>query len=145
MLVGHTKRAYDNQSGYGQLLSVLNLDSKQDDNATSFHEIVHRFEQVVPGLLAAEQAYYLSRTAGEAVVALKKYDKEYKSDEYTRPDHFADPYMGKDYAGPAANTNSNRPCFELCSTGFQYLFTDISKFKNDTHMIQWLFGLLLLI
>jgi hypothetical protein len=45
MLVGHTKRAYDNQSEYGQLLSVLNLDSKQDDNATSFHEIVHRFEQ----------------------------------------------------------------------------------------------------
>jgi hypothetical protein len=107
--------------------------------------MTHRFEWVVPGLLDAEKEYYLSRTAGEGVVALKEYDDGYRSDEYTRPDHFANPYMGKDYAGPAASANSNRPCFELCSMGFQYLFTDISEFKNDTHMIQWLFGLLLLI
>ena len=56
----------------------------------------------------------------------------------------ADPYMGKDYAGATANAGSNRHSYELCSMGFQYLFTDISKFKNDSHMIQWLFGLLLL-
>ena len=145
MQAGRSVRGHYTHSRNGQLHSILNLDSEQDDNATSFHEIVHRFEQVVPGLLAAEQAYYLSRTAGEAVVALKEYDDRYRSDEYTRPDHFADPYMGKDYAGFAASANSNRPCFELCSTGFQYLFTDVSKLKNDTHMIQWLFGLLLLI
>lgn len=112
-------------------------------DTAAIHEMVHRFEQVVPGLLAAEQAYYLSRTKGEAVTPLIAYG-EYEDNEYTRVDHFSDPYMGKDYAGPAASANSNRPCFELCSMGFQYLFTDVSKLKNDTHMIQWLFGLLLL-
>jgi hypothetical protein len=58
----------------------------------ALHELGHRFELTVPGLRLLEQQFYARRTAGERLRPLAGY-----RGEWTRPDAFAAPYIGKDY------------------------------------------------
>lgn len=102
-----------------------------DSEATNVHELGHRFEQTIPGILQAERDFYSHRTEG---LELEWLGPGYRPDETTRRDDFSDPYMGKDYGGA---------CFELVSMGFEYVFTDPERFRrNDPEMYQWTLGIL---
>ena len=97
---------------------------------TCIHELGHRFEQVVPGIREAEQAFYAERTAGES---LEWMGPGYAYSERTRKDKFISKYMGKDYGGQA---------FELVSMGFQYAYTDYDRLSTDEDMRDWILGIL---
>lgn len=105
---------------------------------TAIHELGHRFEDIVPDLLQEVNQFYNKRTAGEPLVKLRNVtgNNKYGDDEETRVDNFIHPYMGKDYGGSG---------YELISLGFEYLYTDPSKFDKDPDMKTWLIGLLTLL
>ena len=98
---------------------------------TNVHELGHRFERAVPAIRDAEEAFYRRRTAGQALEWL---GPGYAKTEVTRRDHFANPYMGKDYGGTA---------YELVSMGFENTFTNYDYFsKADPEMSKWILGIL---
>ena len=97
---------------------------------TAIHELGHRFEDTIPGILSKEKEFYDRRTEGEKLVWL---GSGYGRDERTRKDDFIDSYMGKDYGGKA---------YELVSMGFQHAYTDPVKLSQDEDMEQWIYGLL---
>lgn len=99
---------------------------------TALHELGHRFEHIMPNILAAEQEFYDRRTAGEELEWL---GQGYTQDELTRKDDFIHPYMGKDYNGNA---------FELVSMGFQRAFMNPEELAKDPDMEAWIYGLLAL-
>lgn len=111
-------------------LIVISGDGNAASNRTAVHELGHRFEKTVPGLLKKEQEFYDRRTEGEKLVWL---GSGYGKDEKTRKDDFIDEYMGKDYNGTA---------YELVSMGFQHAYTDPVKLSQDEDMEQWVYGLL---
>ena len=99
--------------------------------STNIHELGHRMEKVIPGIMSAEKEFYDKRTAGEE---LKWLGAGYGKKEKSRRDHFMSPYMGKDYGGSA---------YELVSMGFQSVFTNYEGFKKaDPEMLAWTLGLL---
>ena len=99
-------------------------------NKTAVHELGHRFEHTITGMLDAEKEFYERRTAGEELQWL---GRGYRRDEKSRFDNFVLPYMGKDYQGTA---------YELVSMGFEYAYTDPLKLAKDEDMEQWIYGLL---
>ena len=102
---------------------------------TAVHELGHRFERSVPGIVEAERAFYERRTQGESLQKLRDItgNKGYENYEVTRPDQFTDPYMGKYYKGDS---------FELVSMGFEQAFTDPESLMKDRDYAQFIFGLL---
>lgn len=102
---------------------------------TAVHELGHRFEYTIPGIMEAEKTFYARRTAGEELITMRKAtgNTAYKADEVTRKDKFLHPYMGKDYGGDG---------YELVSMGFQYAFTEPQKLLQDRDYAQFIFGLL---
>jgi len=99
---------------------------------TALHELGHRFEKAVPGILKAEKIFYERRTAGEA---LRWLGGNYRYDEKSRFDKFLNPYMGKDYGGYA---------YELVSMGFEYAYTNPTKLWEDEDFATWIYGILAL-
>lgn len=99
---------------------------------TALHELGHRFERAVPGILEAEKIFYERRTAGEA---LRWLGGNYSYDEKSRFDKFLDPYIGKDYGGRA---------YELVSMGFEYAYTNPTKLWEDEDFATWIYGILAL-
>lgn len=102
---------------------------------TAIHELGHRFEHTIPGIVEAEKAFYDRRTAGETSEQLRKItgSSGYKADEMTKKDNFLDPYIGKDYG---------RDIYEVVSMGFQYAFTNPKKLLQDRDYAQFILGLL---
>lgn len=117
-----TSRAY-----YSPSTGKIMISGRKDANV---HELGHRFESTVPGILKAEREFYAERTKGESLHWL---GRGYRSDERTRKDNFISPYMGKDYGGQA---------YELVSMGFQYTLTDYDKMCQDEDMRNWTLGIL---
>ncbi|MBR0459878.1 MAG: hypothetical protein IJJ26_11630 [Victivallales bacterium] len=117
-----TDRAYYN-TGTGEIRFNERL-------STNVHEMGHRFEQCVPGIMQSEREFYARRTAGESLEWL---GQGYDRSEKTRKDKFENAYMGKDYGGAA---------YELVSMGFQYAFTDYGRLAKDPDMETWILGLL---
>ncbi len=99
---------------------------------TALHELGHRFERAVPGILEAEKIFYERRTAGEA---LRWLGGNYRHDEKARFDKFLNPYIGKDYGGRA---------YELVSMGFEYAYTNPTKLWEDEDYATWIYGILAL-
>ena len=97
--------------------------------ATGIHELGHRMERA-ENLLPHEAEFYKRRTAGEP---LKWLGPGYDKKEVTREDDFTSPYMGKDYGGGA---------FELCSMGFEYIWTKPEILVKDPEMQNWILGML---
>ena len=97
---------------------------------TGIHEMAHRFERCVPGLLRAEKEFYARRTAGEAPEWL---GPGYRPSETTRKDNFVSKYIGKDYGGDA---------YELASMGIEYLFTKYDTLSKDKDMLKWVLGII---
>ena len=102
-----------------------------NDKSANVHELGHRFEHVIPGIVESESEFYKKRTDGEPLVWL---GAPYKRSEKTRKDHFVHPYMGKDYGDQSS--------FELVSMGFQFAFTEYDTLAKDEDMQSWIFGLL---
>lgn len=111
----------------GTPIRLLSCDTGNTDNTGDY------VAQIVANKLGVIVDYQL-RTRGEKLVRLDQYGP-YRWDELTRTDHFLHAYMGKEYGGSAC---------EVCSMGFEYLFTKPEKIQQDRHMYQWLLGLLLL-
>jgi phage gp29-like protein len=61
------------------------------------HELAHAFEELNPAVHHACVAFLRSRTQGEVLHALANFDPSYGDNEFTRPDKFGDPYVGKHY------------------------------------------------
>lgn len=121
------KRGY---YGYGEIaISGFNDDSCFE---TAIHELGHRFERVIPGILNAERAFYNRRTAGEPLQWL---GKGYDRDEKSRFDKFLNKYIGKDYGGTA---------YELASMGFEYAYINPTKLWEDEDFATWIYGILAL-
>jgi len=99
---------------------------------TALHELGHRFERAVPGILEAEKIFYERRTSGEA---LRWLGGNYRYNEKSRFDKFLNPYMGKDYGGRA---------YELVSMGFEYAYTNPTKLWEDEDFATWIYGILAL-
>ena len=100
---------------------------------TAIHELGHRFERVIPGILETEKVFYERRTVGEP---LKWLGGNYDYSEKARFDKFLNPYMGKDYGGTA---------YELVSMGFEYAYTNPTKLWEDEDYATWIYGILSLL
>lgn len=98
--------------------------------ATAFHELGHRFERTVPGILEAEKKFYNRRTDGEELQWL---GGNYAKDEVSRFDDFTHKYMGKDYGGTA---------YELVSMGFEDVYTNPTSLWRDPDYAEWIYGIL---
>lgn len=99
---------------------------------TSLHELGHRMEKTVDGILKAEKAFYDRRTAGESLEWL---GSGYARNETTRKDNFLHSYMGKDYGGTY---------YELVSMGFQMGYMTPKELMRDPDMANFIYGLLTL-
>ncbi|MBC2004435.1 hypothetical protein HCA78_11695 [Listeria booriae] len=123
LLVKNVYRGYymhDNQK------ATIALNAKYNTFGTAIHEMGHRFEYLVPGLLEAEKQFYIRRTLNEPLVHM---GPGYNQKEQTRVDNFIRKYMGKDYDGRA---------YELFSMGIEGLYSlsyDIYKDKEYLHFI----------
>ena len=98
--------------------------------SVAFHEMGHRFEHLYPEILALEKQFYERRTRGEALTHL---GPGYGAREYSRFDHFIDPYMGKDYGGSG---------YELLSMGMEAAFCGTYNLARDTDFQDFIFGIL---
>lgn len=116
-------------SHYMQEIAISGWD-KDDQLETSFHELGHRYERVVPKIIDQEKEFYNKRTDGENLEWL---GRGYSKKEVTRKDDFLHPYMGKDYGGNA---------YELVSMGFEYAYTNPFELDRDKDMQAWIYGML---
>ena len=117
-----TQRAYYSP-GNGEIRT-------SDRMPSNLHELGHRMESCVPGVIETEREFYKRRTEG--------YDLEwlghgYDRSEKARKDKFTDPYMGKDYGGEA---------FELVSMGFESVLAPNPRHRLDDEMRHWILGIL---
>ena len=97
---------------------------------TAFHELGHRFEDVIKGIYEAEDVFYKRRTAG---CALEWLGSGYAKDEKTRKDNFLHSYMGKEYSSRY---------YELVSMGFERAYTDPTSLWKDEDYAQFIYGIL---
>jgi hypothetical protein len=98
--------------------------------SVAFHELGHRFEDSVPGILRLEEAFYRERTAGEALQWL---GPGYGWKEQARFDRFAHRYMGKDYGGRF---------YELLSMGLEAVYTGSFNLASDPALRHLILGML---
>ena len=133
LLTGMVERGYY-QHGVGIYLSGRD---EKHIQACAFHELGHRFENVIEEIAKEEREFYDRRTEGYEVVPL---GMAYNKDEVTRRDKFIDPYIGKEYGlkGTAIDYS-----FELVSMGFQYAYSEPETLAKDPDMEAWIYGLLL--
>ena len=96
----------------------------------AFHEVGHRFEDVVPGIRELEREFYARRTAGEPLAWM---GQGYRKDELTRRDSFINPYIGKDYGGQF---------YEIMSMGIEGIFAQSYKMGQDPEFRNFILGVL---
>lgn len=102
----------------------------QSQIETAFHELGHRFENVIKGIYEAEDVFYKRRTAG---CPLEWLGSGYSKSEKTRKDDFLHPYMGKPYPNKY---------YELVSMGFEWAYTDPTSLWDDEDYAQFIYGIL---
>ena len=105
-------------------------------NGTAIHELGHRMERQVPGLLDAEEAFLWSRTSTGEVGDRKR---EAKTRIYAGPkevgwkDEFKEHYTGKDYGGQA---------YEVFTTGIESMFAGSPYADGDDDFTDFMMGVL---
>ena len=97
---------------------------------TAFHELGHRFEDVIKGIYEAEDVFYKRRTVG---CPLEWLGSGYSRDEKTRKDDFLHSYMGKEYPDRF---------YELVSMGFERAYTNPTALWKDEDYAQFIYGIL---
>jgi len=120
---------YSDRGGQGGRSRIV-LYAAQDEASVALHELGHRVEYSVPGVLAYEADFYARRTAGETLTRLP----DRRVGEVFRPDRFQSDYMGKWYSGQA---------YELLSMGHEVLF--YGKYggpRADPDFTRFILGLL---
>lgn len=128
---GFRDRGY--YSSYDNEIMLSNGTSDDRAFAIAIHELGHRFEDMVKGIVPVEKEFYDRRTAGESLEWLGGL---FRKDEEARKDDFLNPYMGKDYGGSF---------YELVSMGFQYAYTEPYTLRGDKDMESWIYGILCLL
>ncbi|MBR6088342.1 MAG: hypothetical protein IKP86_00315 [Anaerolineaceae bacterium] len=133
-----TVRKLKNRGHYDTENKRIGIGMDRDPLKTAIHELAHRFEETVNGLLSEEKDYYEKRTMLNQLERLCDIDPEskYRHNEMTKKDKFIDPYIGKDYQGKA---------YELASVGFEYAFTSPQLLTSDPEYETWILGLLTLL
>lgn len=121
--------------GYCSDTEIAISGSGQEAKETATHELGHRFERSVPGIVEAESDFYDKRTQGEPLQRLRDVtgNKRYRPDEVTRVDQFINPYIGKYYGGRA---------FELVSMGFERAMHRPSELMKDPDYARFILGML---
>ena len=122
---------------YNNAQGLMAISGSYDDECreTATHELAHRFEYTVPGIVEMEREFFEKRTQGEEYVPLRDLtgNKAYKSDEKAKKDNFVNPYIGRDNGG-----NS----FEVVSMGFTYAFHNPKALMGDKDYAQLILGIL---
>jgi hypothetical protein len=97
--------------------------ARDDRPGTIPHEFVHHLERQVPEISSFFEDYYAQRTGTEQPVKMSKIRGHggYESYEYTRPDKFADAYMG--HVNIMAYGSENRRGGEIFSQAVAMLST----------------------
>ncbi|MBC2241826.1 phage minor head protein [Listeria booriae] len=127
LLVKNVNRGYymhDNQE------ATIALNAKHNTFGTALHEMGHRFEYIIPGLVDAEKQFYTRRTLNEPLVHM---GPGYNKKEQTRIDNFIRKYMGKDYDGRA---------YELFSMGIEGLYSLSYDIYKDEEYLHFILGVL---
>lgn len=109
---------------------AIDSDSAKGQIECAFHELGHRFEDVVKGIYEAEDIFYKRRTAG---CPLEWLGTGYSKSEKTRKDEFLNTYMGKEYPDNF---------YELVSMGFEYAYTNPTILWQDEDFAQFIYGIL---
>jgi len=128
---------------YQNSTSEITLDGT---TSTAVHEVGHRMEHVVPGLMSLEAAFFDRRTVGNAEVRLNRAvpGSGYKSHEKTKEDQFFNPYAGKRY--PGGEHELFTMGMEAVARGVQYNasggFASPSIRKIDPDYSSWVLGAL---
>ena len=91
------KRAHYSDHGSEPYMRIDPNGVLSDD---TLHEVGHRFEASDVRIRTAEQGFYDIRTKDDTRVSLRRYtgNRNYGSEETTRPDMFPIAYMGRDYS-----------------------------------------------
>ena len=113
----------------GRTIAIDGL-SESSQISTAFHELGHRFEDVVKGIYEAEDVFYKRRTKG---CPLEWLGTGYSRSERTRKDNFLHSYMGKEYPDNF---------YELVSMGFDWAYTDPTRLWADEDFAQFIYGIL---
>lgn len=127
---GHLKISKVSRGFYDGSTIAIDGWSEESQISTAFHELGHRFEDVVKGIYEAEDVFYKRRTAG---CPLEWLGTGYSKSEKTRKDNFLHSYMGKEYPDNF---------YELVSMGFDYAYTDPTILWADEDFAQFIYGIL---
>jgi hypothetical protein len=110
-------------------------------STVAYHELGHRFEQVVKGVGEAEEQYFKSRTKGETA---KWLGGGYRRDELSKFDKWMDAYMGKEYSASGRKGQA----YEQLSMATGYIYTgegySYGKLPEDLDFIKYYEGVLAL-
>lgn len=130
ILTKASKRGYYRQK-WGKDTAIVSLSGQGASSLrrVAFHELGHRFEDVVPGIFKLEREFYRRRTAGEALQWL---GPGYKTSETSRFDKFLSKYMGKEYRDDY---------HELLSMGLESLYTGSYDLAKDQDFYDFILGL----
>jgi len=106
-----------------------------NEKSTPLHELAHRMEILIPGIVEREREFYNRRTAGNELKSLNELtgSTRYGGTERGR-EGFPHPYMGKDLGG------NN---FELFTAGLERIFYKRYNDKIDEEFDAFIVGLLL--
>lgn len=127
---GHLKISKVQRGFYDGYEIAISGSYEASQISTAFHELGHRFEDVVKGIYEAEDVFYKRRTAG---CPLEWLGSGYSKSEKTRKDDFLHPYMGKEYPDNF---------YELVSMGFERAYTNPTLLWKDEDYAQFIYGIL---
>ena len=114
-----------------QSLSKICLSDK-DDIQTHIHETMHFVEGKNPHIHDRCVEFLQYRTKGESKKSLRDLTgKNYGKDEYTRPDHFFNPYCGKAYERTDVYGNVRVLSTEILSMGVERLMRNPVRFLQE--------------
>lgn len=116
-------------------LGVVNSKEMRYDSNTFCHEYGHAIEDMIPGIKDLCGDFLNKRTENEVAVNLRDISRTYNDHEYTKVDHFVDPYVGKIYSDKAT---------EILSMGMGYLtsgFYSMQLFKHDPEFLGFILGI----
>ncbi len=130
ILTKASKRGFYRQK-WGKETAIISLSGQGASGLrrVAFHELGHRFEDVVPGIFKLEREFYRRRTAGESLQWL---GPGYKTSETSRFDKFLSKYMGKEYRDDY---------HELLSMGLESLYTGSYDLAKDQDFYDFILGL----
>ena len=131
VLTKKVKRGYYRQAYGGNTARVALSPGADGMQRVAFHELGHRFEDLMPEIGRLEAEFYKRRTAGEK---LRWLGPGYKQSETARFDQFLSPYMGKYYGGDKY--------YEIVSMGLESVYVGSYDIAKDPDYYNFILGVL---